>query len=157
MEVSPLTLADVSENTLLRLSREVARNIHPLENILERFGISSDLWLSISSNPRFKLFLQQEVELWEGVPNTAERVKLKSLAMIEESLPEFYERAHDPGETLSSKVELLKTIGRFAGVGVGSVEASVGEKLSVTINLGADTQLKFDKSTTPTIDVTPHE
>ena len=70
--------------------------------------------------------------------------------MIEEWLPEAYLKLHDANETLSSKTELGKLVRDLAGFakqGVG-VEAT-GEKFSVTINLGADNQLKFEKSAGP--------
>ena len=156
MEIIKLTPEDISELTLLRLSREIARDIHPIENILERFGIDADVFETIQNNPRFQSILQGELEAWQGASNTSERVKIKSLSFVEELLPEMYERAHDPREPLSAKVELLKTIGRFGGVGLSTVEGGIGEKLSVTINLGADSQLKFEKDVTPqVVDVSP--
>lgn len=151
MEVVKLEPQDVSELTLLKLSREIARDIHDIETILERFGIDAELWGHISKQPRFISLLQSELEAWNGATNTPERVKIKSLSFVEELLPEMYARAHDPREPLSSKVELLKTIGKFGGVGVSSFEGAIGEKLSVTINLGADTQLKFEKDVTPQV------
>lgn len=151
MEVVKLEPQDVSELTLLKLSREIARNIHDIETILERFGIDPELWEHISKLPRFVDFLQSESEAWNGAANTSERVKIKSLSFVEELLPEMYARAHDPREPLSSKVELLKTIGKFGGVGVSSFEGAIGEKLSVTINMGADSQLKFEKDITPQV------
>jgi hypothetical protein len=150
MEVTKLEPKDISELTLLKLSREIAKDIHPIETILERFGISLELWNEITKLPRFVNFLQSETEAWDGASNTPERVKIKSLSFIEELLPEMYERAHDPREPLSSKVELLKTIGRFGGVGA-SENGAAGEKLSVTINLGADNQLTFEKDITPKV------
>jgi hypothetical protein len=151
LDVVKLEPKDLSELTLLKLSREIARDIHPIESILERFGIDAELWSDIRTMPRFISFLQHEIETWNSAPNTSERVKIKSLSFVEELLPEMYERAHDPRETLSSKVELLKTVGRFGGVGVSTSEGGIGEKLSVTINLGADKELKFEKDVTPPV------
>jgi len=151
MEVVKLEPQDVSELTLLKLSREIARDIHPIETILERFGIDANLWETIRQLPRFISLLQSELEAWHGAGNTSERVKIKSLSLVEELLPEMYARAHDPREPLSAKVELLKTIGKFGGVGVSSFEGAIGEKLSVTINLGADSQLRFEKDVTPQV------
>ena len=74
---------------------------------------------------------------------------LKSLAMVEESLPEFYARMHDPRESLSAKTEVLKAISRFAGVGVVGTEVGMGERLTVNINLGGDAKLTVTKDVTP--------
>lgn len=137
--------------TLLKLAREISMDMRSVEEILELHEVSQEEWVVISIMPRFQSYLRQCIEEWNSAVNTAERVKLKSLAFVEEALPEFYARAHDPQESLNAKVEVLKTVARFAGVG-GSVDSAVsGERLSVTINLGADQQLKIEKNITPTI------
>lgn len=132
----------------LKLAREIAMDIRPVEDILLAHGIDQSNWEKISNSPSFQALLRSEIESWQSATNTAERVKIKSLAFVEESLPEFFARAHDRREPLNSKVEVLKTISKFAGVG-GSVDGSVaGEKLMVTINLGADHSLKIEKDVT---------
>lgn len=132
--------------TMLKLAREIAMDILPLEQVLTAHQIDSNEWETISKTPRFQDLLRSEVEAWQSAANTADRVKLKSLAFVEEALPEFYARAHDPRENLTAKVEVLKTVARFAGVGASNFDAGVtGEKFSVTINLGADQQLKIEK------------
>jgi hypothetical protein len=136
--------------TLLKLAREIAMDMRPVPDILETHDVTSAEWAAISVSPLFQDYLRQCVTEWQSATNTAERVKLKSMAFVEEALPEFFARAHDPEESLNAKVEVLKTVARFAGVG-GSVDGSIaGERLSVTINLGADHQLKIEKDITPT-------
>lgn len=135
--------------TVLKLAREIAMDIRPLEDILKTHGIDQPRWEKLSNSARFQALLRSEIEAWESATNTAERVKIKSLAFVEESLPEFFARAHDRREPLNSKVEVLKTVAKFAGVGGSGVDGSVaGEKLMVTINLGADHSLKIEKDVT---------
>lgn len=132
---------------LLKLAREIAMDIRPLEDILETHQITPEKWENIKENPHFQAVLRGAIEDWQAAGNTAERVKLKSLAFVEEALPEFYARAHDPKEPLNAKIEVLKTVSKFAGVGVSQFDASApGERFSVTINLGADHSLKIEKS-----------
>lgn len=124
-------------------------DIRPLDDILATHGVGPDQWDQIHVSPAFQGLLRSEIEAWQAATNTAERVKLKSLAFVEEALPEFFARAHDPKEALNAKVEVLKTIAKFAGVGNSSIDgASLGEKLMVTINLGADHSLKIEKNVT---------
>lgn len=145
----PEKRAGFNEVTLLKLAREIAMDIRPTEDILETHGLSASDWEKTRENPYFQGILRSEIEAWQGAGNTAERVKLKSLAFVEEALPEFYARAHDPKEPLNSKVEVLKTISKFAGIGGSNFDAALGgEKLSVTINLGADHSLKIEKDIT---------
>lgn len=142
----------VSELSLVKVAREIAMDIHPLETILNRHGIDAKVWDNVSQTTYFQGLLTSEIAAWGSALNTAERVKLKSLSFVEESLPEFYARAHDPAESLNAKVEVLKTVARFAGIG-GGVDRTdvVGEKFTVTINLGTDQSLKIEKDVTPRV------
>ena len=142
----------INDLLLLKLSRELAMEMRPLEDILETHAVTTAEWDRIKDLPRFQDYLQTMMEEWNSATNTSERVRLKSLAFVEEALPEFYARAHDPKENLNAKVEVLKTVARFAGVG-GSVESgNIGDRLSVTINLGADQKLKIEKNINPIIE-----
>lgn len=136
---------------MLKLAREIAMDIQPIEDILKHHQVTDGQWEEIQQNPRFKNYLRGAVEEWQSATNTSERVKLKSMAFVEEALPEFFARAHDPKEPLAAKTEVLKTIAKFAGVG-GSVDGALtGEKMIVTINLGADQQLRIERDVTPQV------
>lgn len=136
--------------TILKLAREIAMDIRPLEDILASAGVDDADWEAIRANPGFTKVLRRSVEEWNSAVNTQERVRLKTLAIVEEALPEFYARAHDSKEALQHKVKLLEVFGKFAGIGgvLGSGE-SVADRLTVTINLGADQQLRIEKDVTP--------
>lgn len=155
------TVINASEDIgLVRLAREIAINHFPIETILETHQISHETWEIIQKNPRFQVLLQNEIEQWNGALNTHERAALKAAAMIEEYLPEGNRRLHSSQETLNSKVELLKLLARIAGMGVAGAEVNggMGEKFSVTINLGADNKIQIEKQVQPKmIDVTPSE
>lgn len=139
--------APFNDTGLIKLAREIAMDVRPLDEILETFEITPENWQKLTESTRFQYLLRSEIEAWNSATNTAERVKIKSLAFVEEALPEFYARAHDPKEPLNSKVEVLKTISKFAGIGGSNFDASMqGERFSVTINLGADQQLKIEKT-----------
>lgn len=152
----PEKRAPFNDTGLIRLAREIAMDMRPLEEILEIHEITPTNWERLRENTQFQALLRSEIEAWNSATNTSERVKIKALAFVEEALPEFYARAHDPKEPLNAKVEVLKTVAKFAGVGGSQFDASMaGEKFSVTINLGADQQLKIEK-TLPT-QVIEHE
>lgn len=137
--------------TLLKLAREIAMDIQPVETILATLEISDDEWQNIQQNLTFRGYLRTAIEEWQSASNTQERVRLKSLAFVEEALPEFYARAHDPTENLQHKIRVLEVVAKFAGVG-GNVDTALsGEKFSVTINLGADHQVRIERDVTPQV------
>lgn len=133
----------------VKLAREIAADLRPLPDILEHHGVSIDDWERISANSTFQRYLASSIEEWNGVSNTPERVRVKSMAFVEEWLPELYARGNDPKEPLSAKVELLKTVSKLGGVGGVETSGGSGERMIVQINLGADHKLEFAKDITP--------
>lgn len=152
MQVTELKPKDVDEVTLLQLAREIAKDIQPIETVLERFNIGPSLWREISEMPAFTARLQSEKEAWDAATNTQERVKLKSLSVWEEALPEFFERMHDPREPLIAKAKVLEVIGKAGGVFATEREGGGGgDGVKITINLGADKTITFEKDITPQV------
>ncbi|MCA6318119.1 hypothetical protein [Phenylobacterium sp.] len=140
----------LDDRLFLQLAREIAMDLHPIEHVLKLHGVSDEQWDSIASNPQFQRLLLTEKQDWESAKNTADRVRLKALAMVEEALPEMHARLHDPREGLNHKVELLKAVARFAGVGVTDAgNAGPGERFSVVINLGEDKKVTIAKEVSP--------
>lgn len=145
------------DTKILRVVREIAINLHDIETILKHNQITPERWLTIQSNPHFLRLLETETAAWNSAGNTHERTRLKAAALMEEWLCEANTRMHDPEETLSAKVELGKLLTKIAEMGTTTPgQAAIGERFSVTINLGADHKLQFEKDVTPrVIDVTP--
>ncbi len=135
----------ITEQLLLRLARDIAMDILPVEDILKAHGVTADLWAKISNTPRFIELLIDATRDWASASNTHERVKVKAATMIEEWLPELHERLHDQREALSAKTEAAKLLRDLAGMGKGVDTAIAGEKFNITINLGSD-QMKIEKS-----------
>jgi hypothetical protein len=141
-----------SEVTLLHLAREIAKNINPIELVLENNKISPEEYEDLKNHRHFTDLVASEVAAWNAATNTAERLKLKSLSMCEEWLAEANARIHDRQETLAAKNETIKVVAAFAGVGKSTVnEPGSSERFTVTINLGADHKLQFTKDVTPKV------
>lgn len=142
----PTPGSSFDDGVMLKLAREIAMDIRPLDEILQVHEVVASDWEVMQKSGTFQRYLRSAIEEWSSATNAAERVRAKSLAMVEESLPEFYARMHDSRETLPAKTELLKTIARFAGVGASpDFKNGGGEKMVVTINLGADNQLRIER------------
>lgn len=143
---------NVTELKLLQIAREIAMDIRPIDEILKLHDVDQMQWEALQTNPRFRAYIESEAAAWHGTLNTHERVKLKAAAMLEEWLPELNTRMHDRAESLNAKIEagkLARDLAGFAKGGVG-VEGA-GEKFSVTINLGQDAKLTFEKQLPPVI------
>jgi hypothetical protein len=147
----PVTIGE--DLTILKVAREIAMDLHPLETILKRYAISDQQWESLQNHWRFRQVLDAECAVWNSAMNTSERVKAKSLAAVEEALPEMFGRLHDRQEGLQHKVKLFEVLGRIGGVGGNQADVmGAGEKFSVTINLGSE-QVRIEKP----VMTLPHE
>lgn len=159
MSTPPSTVEIGSDLSLVKLAREIAIEHHDIETILGRYQIDHETWSKIKENPRFTQLLDAEIAAWQSATNTKERTQLKASALVEEALPECNARLHDPKEALNHKVELLKVLTKVAGMDRVEREQNSGDGFHITINMGEDTKLEFNK-TNPTpeaIDVTPSE
>ena len=140
---------EFEEVQLLKLAREIAMDIAPLTQILASNGLTETDWELVQKNSRFRKYLTSASEEWNSALNTHERVRVKAAAMIEEWLPELYTRMHDKAEPLNHKIEagkLARDLAGFTNKNIG-VEGG-GERVTISINLGADAQLKFEKQLT---------
>ena len=132
-----------SEVLLLSLAREIAQDILPIETILSNHKIDRNQFETIAKLPRFQALLSDAITAWTAAQNTGERVKLKTLSSIEESLPQLHADLNDQRHGLNHRVELLKAMARIAGLSERSVDTGgAGERVSITINMGADKELK---------------
>lgn len=134
------------EMKLVKLAREIAMDIKELDEILKIHNVTHADFEKLKTNERFKSILTAEVIAWQGAINTNERVRVKAASMIEEWLPELYSRLNDRGEGLSSKIEGGKLLERLAGMGAAAAKNEAPtDRVSITINLGADKKLEFNK------------
>jgi hypothetical protein len=153
MAAVTLPLQGIAQVTLLRLARELAIDLNDVDTILKNHDVSLESWGKIKDHPLFVKVLKEEIALWESAKNTEERVKIKAASMIEHWLPELYSRLNNGEENLAAKIEGAKFAAKLAGMGLAGTDINaIGERFSVTINLGADSQLvKIDKLVTPQV------
>src|SRR5215471_5528196 len=102
-----------------RLAREIARDLVPVETILDRFKISDDDYQRVLRSPIFQQRFREELDVWGASTPRAitERISAKAATMIEESLIEVYALIHDKDQPMSAKIEALKWASKLAGVG----------------------------------------
>ena len=106
------------------LAVELAKDVVHPEDIFKAVGITDEEYHQIKDTRAFKAMYNAALAEWHGANNTQKRVKFKSATLVEEVLPMFYQDITNREEPLSSRVELLKTIARFGGV--GNVDPVVG-------------------------------
>lgn len=131
-----------------RLAREVARDLVPIDTILERYKLSEDDYQRILRNPIFAQRLQEELDIWNASTGhaIAERIGAKAATMIEESLVEVYELIHDKNQPMPAKIEALKWASRISGIGEREAMGPVVPGSNVRFNIYiADKKVSFEK------------
>lgn len=157
---APLTMFDLGpdiygDQRMLVLAREIASDIYEIEDIIKRHGLSREQFETILRNPHFTKLLEDAAIAWGEALNTPERIKIKSLTMLEDWLTTAYQILHEPKYSLRDKVELAKLVGRFAGMGEkGVMDTSGGERISISINMG-DTSKQLETKIIEHEQVTP--
>ena len=140
-----------------RLARELARDLVPLETILERYKIDEDDYQRILRHPMFAQRFQEELDIWNASTPMAiaERIGSKAATMIEESLVEVYSLIHDRNQPMASKIEALKWASRISGIGEKEASAiTPGDRVRFNIYIG-DKKMSFEKEpSTKTIEGT---
>jgi hypothetical protein len=141
---------DLSELTVFRLAREIARDLLPLDTICENYKITEEQYQRVLHSTIFQRRLEEELEIWNAsTPMAAvERIKLKAGAMIEEALPEVYAMLHDKNQPLAAKIRALEWASKMAGIGevvpLGALPPGVasggGSGLTFNIYIGGQKQ-----------------
>lgn len=136
---APPAQLQVNDLVLSRLAHELARDLHPLEVVLQQFKIDVDYFgAHIVDHPLFKQKFVEGLALWQGSGNAKERVTTKAALLFEDWLEEANSLFHDRQQPMSSKIEAMKLLAK-----IGNLEQSndkgvaAGERVVVNINLSA--------------------
>lgn len=138
MNASAAPLNPTEDERILRnLAQDIVRNIQDPLQLLSKYGITQPQYDEVAKTRVYREMLSQSALEWGAAGNTAERIKLKSAALIEDSLPELGAFLVDKKETLSSRVSLLQTLAKLGSLGGGPVQSQGdGHIFRMTINLG---------------------
>lgn len=145
-------MAELDETMLAKLAREMAMNIRPYAQVFDDFGITETDYYEISKLEFYARAKEQFTLEWNATASTADRIKIGSLAYLEQILPALTRRALDLKEALPAATDVAKLLARNAGIGEAKSEAKgASERFVITINLGADLDGKpvvetYDKS-----------
>src|SRR5258708_2817759 len=128
----------------------MARGRKEEEEILASHNISSETYEILKEHPTFIKLLDGMRKEWLSVGNTQDRVAIEAAFTFEQAIPHLYSRMIDRKEPLNHATEVAKVLAKAGGIGENKREGPIGEKFAITINLGADTQLKFTPNVAPT-------
>ena len=143
---------DEQERIMRLLTIELARGIREPEEILDSFNITAKEYEHLQQNRHFKRLLETAVKEWSVASNTPERVKLMSMALIEEALPSMFTELTNKDHPLSSRADLFGRIAKIGGLGnAPPPPTNTGEMFSIQINLGTEKPIVIHQDLPPRV------
>ena len=134
---------------LARLARDVAMNMLPLVETLERHGLTEAEYREyVEKWPFYKHALEAATIEWTNPMNVQKRLQAESALLLEQALPELSARMLDKSQAMRDVAEVAKLFAKIAGVDGDKSKQPTGERVSITINLG-DEKITFDKAAAP--------
>jgi len=131
---------------LATLAGELAKGTFNPVEVLKSFGLTvGQLERYIAPNPFFKQAYDAALVEWNSSTSTVKRIKTRSAAILEDSLP-------DHRESLPAVVETAKLFAKLAGAGEEKSVAGPSDRFTISINIGSK---KIEQVVEPTIDITP--
>ncbi len=133
---------DWDEAKLAKLARELAMDIKEKLTVLANYGLNEAQFARIADTPWFKRCYEAAIVDWNAAGKVHDRIKIEAATTLEQALPLLAARMGDKSEVLSSAVQVAQLLAKISGLGERdpAAGAAVGEKFTITINLGADTQ-----------------
>ena len=142
---------------LIQLANDLAKRYKDTELVLRDYGINEHEYYELEQNEFFKKALANAVLEWNRPMNSEQRCRMDAMALTEKVLPEIAKGALDEKQPLNARTDAARLLAKVAGVGEKERAESDSDRVVITINLGADEKLKFDKQVKPVepIDITP--
>ena len=137
----------LTELDMARIAREIAREIQPLEMVLQKAGIDSEAFDRMKESPIFQTHLLEEAQIWSASTkaNLRERVSIKAASMIEELLLDAVDIIRDPDIPGAARVQALQFLAKVGHLGDGPLTKDDGSgRVQINIMLGGQ-KLSFDK------------
>lgn len=137
-------MTDLDETQLAKLARELVMNIRNYQNVFADFGIDESDYQRIEKLEFFRKVKEQFAIEWNAATSTEERVRIGSLAYVEQILPVITRRAMKEDANLGAATDVGKLLMKAAGVGEPKNEKVNTERFVIQINLGGDVET-YDK------------
>jgi hypothetical protein len=129
-----------------RLAMELAIEISDLPEILKRYDLSKAELKAKLENPAFRRAVQDAKITWNSDLSVKERIRVKSMVLIEDSILEIYNIIHDKDITPTARIDAFKTLSRTATTDAPDKEgAAAGDRVHITFNIpGVEKPVTYD-------------
>lgn len=123
----------------MQMVAELAAKIQEPKDILARYDVSEEEFRALSRTPAFRSAYTEAKQFWESNANARERIAVKALAMLEDSLLELHTIFHDGDKTGQVRLDAFKQMSVLAKVNGGEQKAEntrAGQTVNIHIDMG---------------------
>lgn len=142
--VTPFSDFDIDD--MAALARDVAGSLHGYKPVIARYKISEQEYARVAAEPFFQEMLRKALVDFHKIQSTQKRSAMKAAIVIEEAIPTLGARINDSREPLEKVAQMTKVLADIAGLNVKDAANAAQERITISIDLGADTRLVFDKA-----------
>ena len=128
------------------LARAIAETLGPIDGVLADRNISKEFYEELLRNPFYTEALARASEEWHSIKSTPQRVALKAAALIEDSMLVVGARLSSKVEPLEKVAQMTKVYADLAGMGKQQANNAPQERVTISIDFGADTKLLVEKT-----------
>jgi hypothetical protein len=120
-----------------QLAAELVAKLQPADEILNRYGLTTQDFSRLAATPAFKQMLKEAKITWESDMNAQERIRAKAAVIAEESLVVLHQIIHNSELPAPNRMDAIKhastladALPRKEGEGGGSNKFTVNIDLS---------------------------
>lgn len=138
---------ELTEVDISRLAREIARDLRPLEVILDKMNIDTAQYEAIRDNHIFQARMVEEASIWAGTTRQTlrERVASKAAIAIEELLEDAIGIVRNGDIPGAARVQALQFIAKLGQLGDNALAVDDGSgRVQINIMIGGQ-KIVFDK------------
>lgn len=153
----PVTLLpeDFDTNNAYALARDVATSLVGLTPVLAKHKLTPAQYALIEQNDFYKRALDSALEEWNSIKSTPQRATMKAALILEDGMAHFGGRMQDSKEPLASVAQMAKVVGDIAGFNKQNNGPQAQEKVTISIDFGADTKLVVEKTIEGAVEASP--
>ena len=148
IEKSELTQIDI-----MRLAREISRELKPLEAVLAEMHITADQFDRLKDNALFHFHLTEEAGLWAATTkeNLRNRIAVKAAFAVDELMKEAIDLVQDKKLGGEARIKALQFLAKLGQLDSGAMTKDDGSgRVTINILLG-NRKLSFDKDNQPRV------
>lgn len=144
---------ELSQIDIMRLAREISRELKPLEAVLAEMHITSDQFERLKDNPIFHFHLTEEAGLWAATTkeNLRNRIAVKAAFAVDELMKEAIDLVQDKKLGGEARIKALQFLAKLGQLDSGNMTKDDGSgRVTINILLG-NRKLQFDKDNQPRV------